>query len=208
MTNTLLTLRNRIEDDIDRTDLTSQITDFINRAIKFYEKENFWFTETSTTFVTVAGTETYLQTAIATNIKNIVRVEITISTNNVYELTLRDINYIREQNSITYNTGRPTDYCIYGGYLYLSRIPDAVYTVKVFYRKDYPALSATSDTNDYLDFAEDLIEMRTEGRIYRRIILDGDRATMCDQEEAMHLQQLRELNVAKRATNTMKLTDF
>jgi len=208
MTNTLLTLRTRIEDDIDRTDLTSQITDFINRAIKFYEKENFWFTETSTTFVTVASTETYALTSIATNIKNILRVEITTATNSTYELELRDINYIRNQNNEVMNTGRPTDYCLYAGSLYLSRIPDAVYTVRVFYRKDYPALAATSDTNDYLDYAEDLIEMRTEGRLYRRVILDQQRAADCDIEEAMHLQQLRELNSAKRATNTLTPTQF
>jgi hypothetical protein len=151
MVTTLLDVRNRIQDDIDRTDLTSQVTDFVNRAIKFYEKENFWFTETSTTFVTVAGTETYTLSAIATNIKNIIRVEIQESSNQIYELNLRDINYIRNQNTGTTNNGKPTDYCLYAGSLYLSRIPDAVYTIRVFYRKDYPALVNTSDTNDKIN---------------------------------------------------------
>jgi predicted HTH transcriptional regulator len=208
MTTTLLDVRNRIQDDIDRTDLTSQVTDFVNRAIKFYEKENFWFTETSTTFVTVAGTETYTLSAIATNIKNILRVEIQDSSNSTYELELRDINYIRNQNTTTTNNGKPTDYCLYTGSMYLSRVPNAVYTIRVFYRKDYPALVNTTDTNDYLDYAEDLIEMRAEGRLYRRVILDEARAAGCDAEEAMHLQQLRELNNAKRATNSLKPTQF
>lgn len=207
MTNTLQTLLNRIQDDIDRSDLTSQCTNFINRAIQYYEKENFWFTETTTTFSTVASTETYLLSTIATNIKDIIRAEITVSGQS-YELTLRDINYIRDYNDRTSDTGKPTDYCVYNGYIYLSRIPDAVYTVKLFYRKSYAALSATTDTNDYLDYAEDLIEMRAEGRLYRRVILDKERANDCDIEEAMHLQQLRELNASKRATNTMKPTDF
>jgi hypothetical protein len=207
MTNTLQTLINRIQDDIDRTDLTAQVTKFINQGIRFYEKENFWFTEDIATESTIANTETYAITGIATNIKDIIRVEITVN-NDTYDLIKRDINYIRNKNTPTNTTGRPTDYCLFDGDMYLSPIPDNVYVLKFYYRKDYPDLVNSTDTNDYLDYAEDLIEMYAEGRLYRRVILDRERAADCDTEELRHLEQLRSLHSSKRATNTNKPTQF
>lgn len=207
MVNTFLDLRTQVADDIDRSDLTAQINTFINRSIQYYEKENFWFTETTVTFPTVASTESYIESGIATNIKDIIRVEITVSSN-TYELTERDIDYIRNHNTTTTTTGRPTDYARYNGYLYLSIIPDAAYTVKLFYRKSYADLSANGDSNDYTNTARDLIESRTEWYLYKKTIKDKQLALDANEDEVMALDALRAIHNEKRATNTNKPTEF
>lgn len=43
--------------------------------------------------------------------------------------------------------GEPRNYCIANQQLYLSPVPDAVYTISLFYAAVLPALSATSTTN-------------------------------------------------------------
>jgi hypothetical protein len=48
-------LQSRIADDINRTDLTSQIQQCILLAIQHYKNERFWFNETSATLTTTVS---------------------------------------------------------------------------------------------------------------------------------------------------------
>jgi hypothetical protein len=60
MTSTFLQMQSRIADDLDRTDLNTQIKLAINRAIQHYEIEPFWFKETSSSFPAVMNQEEYV----------------------------------------------------------------------------------------------------------------------------------------------------
>src|SRR5690606_40515951 len=53
-------LKQRIQDDLDRTDITTQISSAIDDAIKFYQQRRFFFNENrDTTFATVNGQDFY-----------------------------------------------------------------------------------------------------------------------------------------------------
>lgn len=56
---TFLGMRNKIQDDLNRTDLTTQVNREINRAIRKYASVPFWFSSASQNFNTAYGQQTY-----------------------------------------------------------------------------------------------------------------------------------------------------
>ena len=69
---TLGEIHDRIADDLNRTDLTSQIILAINRAIQHYETRRFWFTENVWSFSCSSATDNVNFTnAGTTDIKSI-----------------------------------------------------------------------------------------------------------------------------------------
>lgn len=172
-------LRARIEDDIDRTDLTSQVQKAINRSINFYNRKRTYFNEQQATTNTVSGTEYY---AIPGDTKEIDSLVITVS-NTKYELVRKPFLYIDKQSILTSNTGRPVFWALYKEEIRLYPIPDGAYTLTISYHKDYDNLSLSSDTNDWSLECEALIEARARWWVYTRILNDKNGAALARAEE-------------------------
>lgn len=208
---TLSQMRSRIADDLDRSDLSTQIDKAINRAIEYHEKERFWFNETSGTLTTVANQESYSSSdaAFIANILDVDLVRITFATTDKEELDRKDFNYIQELNNGN-STGRPTYWAWYQNKIYLSIIPNAAWTITVFYQKKYSStqLSGDSDTNDFTSYAEDLIEARARAWLYARVIKDVDQAQIAKTEEAEALAALREKTRKIIGTNYVVSSNF
>ena len=187
---TLSQVRSRIADDLNRDDLSAQITTAIQRAILFYESERFWFSEKKATFSTVASQEAYGSTdGIPTDIGIIDLVQVTISS--LYALVhpkpYTDLQFL--------NSGRVTSdpyfYSYYQENFFFAPIPSQIRTITVSYSQKYTTLSADSDTNDFTVYAEDLIEARARWWLYTRILQDFNAASMAKQEEMDALKALR-----------------
>jgi hypothetical protein len=204
---TLSDMRSRIADDLDRSDLSTQIDKAINRAIEHYERQRFWFNEKIATFNTVANQKNYGSAdGIPTDLAEIDYVEVTVS-GKEYKLTPRTYPYIREL--IGYDmTGQPYDYCYYQENFYFYLIPNAVYTITVSYQQKYTALSADADTNDFTTDAEDLIEARARKWLYARVIKDQEQAQIADLEEREALAALREKTDKLIGTGFVRPTCF
>lgn len=207
---TFAEMQSRIADDLNRTDLTTQIKKAINRAISHYSNEEFWFAETYSTFNCVADQETYgTVDGLPTDLRDIVLLQVTISGSD-YILNRRSISYVREQDPSN-NSGQPTDYAFFQQKIYLYPIPDDEYTIKIFYKKDYADLSATSDTNDFTTIpeAEELIENRAEWWLATRLLRDKELAELAKLNEQEALTVLR--TVSGHFTdvdNLNRATDF
>jgi hypothetical protein len=204
---TFLEMKNRIADDLDRTDLSTQIAKAINRAIEYYEKERFWFNEKVSTFSTVANQKNYGSSdGIPTDIAEIDYVEITVS-GKEYELHTRTYSYIKKL--IGYDmVGEPTDYCYYQENFYFYPIPNAARTITISHQQKYAELSADSDTNDFTTEAEDLIESRARWWIYSRIIKDREQAEVAKADEIEALQALRTKTEKLTSTGSLRPTKF
>lgn len=195
MTTQLSDMRSRIADDLNRSDLSSQIDKAINRAIIHYQSEPFWFKETSGTFSTVASQASYATTDVSpipSDIDRIHYMEANVN-NGQYEVDPRDIKWIRIQNP-QLAIGIPTHFAWWNKKIWFYLVPNAVYTVTIYYTKTYAVLSANSDTNDWLTYAEDLIESRAKAWLYARILKDTNNAALSQAEEQQALQSLREVN--------------
>lgn len=188
---TLAQMRSRIADDLNRTDLNTQIDVAINRAIEYYYKGfRFWFNEKTATFNTVANQVNYGSAdSIPTDMMEIDFVKIAFASTDNEELIPRTYDYIQQANVGSY-AGRPADYAYYKENFWLYPVPSQAWTVTVSYAKSYTDLSADADTNDFTEEAEDLIESRAEWWLYKRIIKDYDLAQASKAEELEALSTL------------------
>jgi len=156
---TLSDLRSIVSDNLNRTDLNTQIDQAINFAIDYYAKRyRFWFNETTATFNTVASQFNYTSAETGlTNVREFDYVKIAISSTNNYEVVPETYDVIQSIN-ISNATGQPIFYSYYKENMYLYYVPDAAYTITVSYVKSYSDLVNDGDSNDFTTNAEDLIE--------------------------------------------------
>ena len=209
---TLGTMMDRIADELDRTDMTSQIQQAIKTAISKYERKRFYFNEArSLTFTTVDGQEFYTS-ADATDIPNLLfidNVKLTISSSDKIDLDRADYSELEylSTNSTT-DEGQPTCYAYYAKQLRLYPIPDAAYAVRVSGVFALSDLSATADTNAWMTDAEALIRSRAKREIFTHVIRDVEGAQAMAQAEAEELQSLNQATNARSSTGTILPMEF
>ncbi len=198
----------KIADDMKREDLTTNIGVAVNRAISHYAGQDpFYFNEATGTFSTVASQKIYTSTDTnITDIASILMVKIAINASTLIELTPRTFQYI-EQLDVNSNPGQPFDYAYYNESFYIYPIPDAVYTVTVYYYKDYPELEG-AQSNDFTNFAEDLIEARARWNLYSATIQDVEAAKLAKDQEMDALQALRYSSARKMSTGKVRPIQF
>lgn len=155
MTGTYQEMQDDIENDLGDSGVnTSALRQSkILAAIRMYQKERFWFLETTDTFATVDGTATYdLPTDIRTQDH---RLRMTVDTEKV-PLVYRPVEWMNNNFSST-TTGQPQAFTIEAGLIRLGPIPDDAYTITRTYFAELTVLSGGSDTNAWLTHGEELI---------------------------------------------------
>lgn len=198
----------RIADDLDRTDVNTQIGLAINRAIEYYAKKHrFWFNEATATFNTVASQFNYTSTDTGiSTLREIDYVKIAISASNNYELVPITYKQIQDDN-VSATTGQPSEYAYYKENFYLYEIPDAVYTITVSYVKSYATLTGSS-SNDFTTNAEDLIESRATWWLAKRILHDEELARSAKESEMDSLEALKTETNRIKQTGRLDPTEF
>lgn len=189
-------MEDRIADDLNRTDLSTQIRKAINRAVDFYKKEPLWFTETSGSFTTSASAISYGTTDsnLPTDIDKIHYAEMTVS-GSKYDLDIWPFEKLKNLN-VTNSVGEPEAIAWWQNKLWFYQIPIIARTVTLYYTKSYPVYTAnaTGSTNDFMSYAEDLIEARSRWWVNSRIIKDRQSAQDDKAQEMDALEGLRSVN--------------
>ena len=210
MANDFQTMTARIANEIRRSDLSSEIAQEVQDAIKFYEAERFWFSESRTnTFSTVAAQEFYSSAdlSIMPNIIKIDEAVITISGNR-YPLNKRDWDYMEHvaMNPSTY--GQPQDFCYYGEQIRLYPIPDNVYSVRLSGVFQLATLSASADTNAWMVEGEMLIRNTAKRNLHKNRTHLSDMADEAEIQEGVALANLRAKNTLKLSSGRQRPTQF
>lgn len=178
-------MQTRIADELDRTDLASQIKKAIVSAVRHYERKQFYFCESSFTFSTVIGQEYYTSSdaaAIATA-PNIGRLNGLFSSSRM-PLIKRPWEFIDDKSATTTSYAQPEEWAYRQEEIRFYPIPDAVYTITAFDVPRLTELSADSDTNAWTNDAEELIRSRAKIDLLRNTIRGPEMA-----EEIMAIQQ-------------------
>ena len=193
------TMVSRIEDEIARTDLTTNVERAIVSAINYYEREPWWFLEDRTdTFTTSSGAEFYSsadQTWIATA-GHINTLKITVNSNR-YDLVPRQYEYLDSISLLATSLGQPQDFCYYAKQFRLYPIPDAAYEVRASYNKRTTTLSAGSDSSDWMTEAEELIRSRAKWDVYAHVIRDMEGAEYMKASERDIYGQMKSDNIGR-----------
>lgn len=178
------TMQTRIADEVTRTDLTSQIQNSIQTAIKKYEREEFYFNVTTGTFLTVAGQE-YYGSAANSDIPNIARlISATIDIGG--EESLLEIVGYEEIERLSDGSSRadPDKVAYYTQRVRLCPIPSAVRTITLTYVDRFTELSAAGDTNAWMTDGEEMIRTCAKADLFNHVIRSYDEAdrmlALCD----------------------------
>lgn len=173
MANDLATLKAKIADDLERTDLTSQIAAAITASIAFYADKPFWFLEDEGTVNTVANTA---YVAVPTGLRYAPRCDVEINLGS-YSRKLRKLSWseYRRRARIVTTSGEPTHYAYRNGRFYLHPAPQDAYTITAFGFYDEDALASGTDVNAWTDTARDLIAADVAMRISRDLLRDPER---------------------------------
>lgn len=163
-------IKTRIADELNRTDLTSQISLAVISAVEHYERERWWFEETIDATVSTTAAQNYVTNAIITTMAIIDKVQITVGS---AKYTLTPISYDEWASQSTSTTsGQPTEYAYYKDRLYLYPTPGSTYTLTISGVQRLTTLSGSSDTNGFTNYCEELIRQRAKADVRCNVILD------------------------------------
>ena len=155
------TIRDQIEDELQRSDLSTQIADAVKHAVDFYSRKRFWFNEGRWTISAVASQEYYGIPLI----REVDMATLWPTTTNHYTLKRRTWQYIEEHKATENYTGRPSDFALYATQIRLFPVPDDSYRLDIAGTRAFEELSATSDTNVFMLEAYELVKHRAKKKI-------------------------------------------
>ena len=164
-------MQNRIADELHRTDLTtsSRLTNAIQSAIKHYERERWWFTEatTSASLTTSAGQATY---PLPSDFKRLDSLVLTIN-GSKRGIDPMPYGQMDARDAGTSSVRGPSKWwAIYAEVLRLYPIPDGIYVQTMSYQKHMATLSASTDTNAWMDEMEPLIRTKAKEILARHVL--------------------------------------
>jgi hypothetical protein len=202
---TLALLKAEIADDLDRTDLATQITSEISRAIRYYQRTRFYFNETrDETFSTVSDQKLYSSSDDAA-IPEFIEIDQIYLMDGSEPQELEEINP-KEWELLTASggaTGRPCAFCYFNRSLGFYPIPDQAYTIRPVghIMKDEPADDAETG-NVWMTEAFDLLRARVCAQLGQRKLRD---VSLVQAHRPLEQDELWRLN---SETNTRVGTGF
>lgn len=195
MATTFQNVQDRINlDYLNRTDLTSETQRAIIRAINHYQYERFWFNQTATAIAMATATGVV---ALPTDFiaLDMVTVVANGGTSIVQQRSMERIVY--RQSFGASASGVPQECAVYNNTLnFYPKVPDSAYSVTVRYVNTLPALSAGTDSNDWLSAAEDLIVYHAAADVLQNVIRGR-----ADEVASMQQMEQQALATLQRARN-------
>lgn len=201
MTDTLGDLKDRIADELARSDLTSQIALAITSTISRHQRRRFYFNTKTNTFSTV-GAQEYYSSSDLSDIPNILELDTATVTVDSYKRPLRIVTFeaIDDVQDGTV-TGDPDFVAVYKQQLRFYPIPNAVRTVTLAYVYRLTALADNGDSNAWTTSAdaEELIRHGAKASIFMNLLYDAEKAAICQAQEERALGLLLEESRRRRS---------
>lgn len=187
------TIKARIADEIARADLSTQIAREVKSAIKHYERQRFYFNESTFTFAFQDGRDTYSagDHSMIARLAIIDEIRLIEDTQTRFVMSPRTYDELRRISTSINIEGTPTDFAYRGQHLLCYPQSDASYAAIVSAVVRFDELSADADTNAWVTDAEELIRQRAKRMLYTNVIRDYEEAAALEQIEAAALRALK-----------------
>jgi len=198
----------RIESDLGRSDLTTAVKEAIQTAIRYYERERFYFNEQTSTFTTSSSQEFYgsASSSFISRLVNIDSIVVDVNTS-TYPIIERDFQYIDQVQTNAGYTGDPTDFVYWNNQIRLYPIPYTARTVNVSGVYKLSTLTATASTNAWFTEGEALIRCRAKYELYHHRVQKPEKAVEMRKAELDALSSLRGETTAK-VSGKLRPTSF
>jgi hypothetical protein len=201
----LLTMVERIADEVDDGGIDTQIRRAIQDSIRHHQRRRFYFNQKTFTFTTVADQEYYTLTDAA-DIETFLRVQTQYLTSDSvrYPITVASFETIDEAQTGSV-TSRPTNWAFFAQKFRLYPIPDAAYEVTVAGHCKLATLSADTDTNAWMTEGEELIREAAKRRLYMTVIKEPLDAQASEALETIALSGLMEETKLRRGNLLLRV---
>ena len=166
-------LKTQIENELDASELSDEISLAVHSAIRFYEAEHNYLAEVRATAPTEIAQQYY---SMPDDFVELDALNVTVNLH-TYPVNIRTPQWMdAHYDSVSTYTGAPVDASIYGQELRLQPVPDATYTLEMAYRYTIaPPLSA-SDSNVWTNQLQDLVRSRAKWDVFLNTMQDPERA--------------------------------
>jgi hypothetical protein len=188
---TLAEAVDRIVSELPRADtsITAIAQTALLQAIEHYSSERFWFNEARGSF-TASNTILYPLSSLSVNWQEIDQMTVTVN-NNVIDMNAAQHAEIQRMD-VSGFTGYPTHWAIFAEAvrLYPKPASGTTYQVDVFGTKRLSSLTASTDTNEWLDEGLDLVTARASAVLCARRFRDIPAAQAFQAAEDQALQRM------------------
>lgn len=185
-------IQDRVNNDyLNRTDLTAETARSIRAAVRHYERQRFWFNESSTVLATVSSQSHIARPSAFFRIDEL---RFFYDTSASYALRNVSMSELDEMRAGAQTHGDPTHWAENGELIELFPIPNAVDNVVARGYQQLAVLSATSDTNGWTSAAEDLIVFHATKLMWATVLRNSEVAGAFAQLERSALDDLRAAN--------------
>lgn len=193
---TLADLKARIVADMDYDamapggDMEALLVAHINRAIRHYSGQNWWFLTKTVTTPTVSGQDYVARPATVGQIR---RISIPALG---YDLEQDDLTCIESYDEPATQTGQPYAWAEGddGTEIRLWPTPNAVFTLKIVGTRVFSELAADVDSNVWTNEAADVVAAHAQMTLYRDVLVDPREANASRALE-LALDAMRERNI-------------
>lgn len=204
---TLADLKSRIALELARTDLSVQIANAVNDAIKFYGRERFWFNQSrNITFITVDGQDAY-GAPDQVLIPSLIKIDDIFFSDEKCPLDRYSATDFEMMTGGSTANGRPCAYTYTDNQIFLYPTPNAAYTLRLYAHYRLPVL-ADGDTNAWTDDAEELIRTHAKQILYLDSLEDDQGAARMGVKIPELLSVLRAETSARMGTGRIRPTQF
>lgn len=204
---TLADLKSRIALELARTDLSVQIANAVNDAIRFYGRERFWFNQSrNITFGTINGQQAYGVSDQAL-IPSLIKIDDIFFSDEKYPLDRYSATDFEMLTGGSTANGRPCAYTYTDNQIFLYPTPNAVYTLRLYAHYRLPVL-ADGDANAWTDDAEELIRTHAKQVLYLDSLEDDQGAARMGVKIPELLAVLRAETSARMGTGRIRPTQF
>lgn len=178
-------LKDAVANSLARTDLTSQIPDFITLAEARLSRELETRDQEKRVRANLTSGDEF--TSLPTDLREIRQVKLNTTPNTVLEY-MSPVSLDSTYPST--GTGKPQAYSVVGSELKLRPIPDSGYTAEIVYIGGLSALSDTNTSNQMLSRHPDayLTGALVEAYLY---LMDDQRAQLYDQKFSRIIEEIR-----------------
>lgn len=204
---TLSQLKARIATDLVRDDLTAEIANAIDDAIRQRESERFWFNQTRSLTLTTVNAQGDYGAADLAAIPNMVRLDALFMTDAGTMLYPLDRFEPRDFECLPACAGRPTAFTFIDDTIRLWPVPNAAYTLRLHAHRRLDAL-ADGDSNAWTTEAVDLIRETAKGFLYSDPLRDMEGMQVANGKAELALGNLRRETSARISTGVIRPSDF
>jgi hypothetical protein len=205
---TLSDLTDVISDDMQRSDLTTAISEAVADAIQFYQSERFWFSESRTVEFTTVASQMEYSSSDDSEIPTFISIDhawIIRSGDQVWELKRITIGEWEQLADGSASSGEPYFYAYFNDKIYLYPDPNDAYTIRLTGHQgmiDGADAGASfgigapesADPNPYMRNAFELLRAHAKQSVYLHKLRDFE--TAASMAPAIH----RALSALRRET--------